>query len=116
MPDSEIAAALSATLPPDCVLSRPEERRPYECAALTAFRELPAVVVLPRTEEEVRRVLLTCSRLQVPLVARGSGTGLSGGGTPHPQGGLLSGARMNRVLAVDAHNGCARVQPGGRNH
>src|SRR5580658_9199903 len=63
MPDSDIAAALSATLPPDCVLSRPEERRPYECDALTAFRELPAVVVLPRTEEEVRRVLLTCARM-----------------------------------------------------
>jgi glycolate oxidase len=112
MPDSDIAAALSATLPPDCVLSRPEERRPYECDALTAFRELPAVVVLPRTEEEVRRVLLTCSRLKVPLVARGSGTGLSGGATPHPQGVLLSCARMNRVLGVDPQNRCARLQPG----
>jgi glycolate oxidase len=112
MPDSDIAAALSATLPPDCVLSRPEERRPYECDALTAFRELPAVVVLPRTEEEVRRVLLTCSRLQVPLVARGSGTGLSGGATPHPQGVLLSCARMNRVLGIDPQNRCARLQPG----
>ncbi len=112
MPDSDIAAALSATLPPDCVLSRPEERRPYECDALTAFRELPAVVVLPRTEEEVRRVLLTCNRLQVPLVARGSGTGLSGGATPHPQGVLLSCARMNRVLGIDPQNRCARLQPG----
>src|ERR1700733_3579092 len=112
MPDSDIAAALSATLPPDCVLSRPEERRPYECDALTAFRELPAVVVLPRTEEEVRRVLLTCSRLQVPLVARGSGAGLSGGATPHPQGVLLSCARMNRVLGIDPQNRCARLQPG----
>jgi glycolate oxidase len=112
MPDSDIAAALSATLPPDCVLSRPEERRPYECDALTAFRELPAVVVLPRTEGGVRRVLLTCSRLQVPLVARGSGTGLSGGATPHPQGVLLSCARMNRVLGIDPQNRCARLQPG----
>jgi glycolate dehydrogenase FAD-linked subunit len=112
MPGSDIAAALSATLPPDCVLSRPEERRPYECDALTAFRELPAVVVLPRTEEEVQRVLLTCSRLKVPLVARGSGTGLSGGATPHPQGVLLSCARMNRVLDIDPHNRCARLQPG----
>jgi glycolate oxidase len=73
---------------------------------------LPAVVVLPRTEEEVRRVLLTCSRLQVPLVARGSGTGLSGGATPHPQGVLLSCARMNRVLGIDPQNRCARLQPG----
>jgi glycolate oxidase len=112
MPGSDIAAALSATLPPDCVLARPEERRPYECDALTAFRELPAVVVLPRTEEEVQRVLVTCSRLGVPLVARGSGTGLSGGATPHPQGVLMSCARMNRVLAIDPHNRCARLQSG----
>src|ERR1700724_3823998 len=104
MPGSDIAAALAATLPPDCVLARPEERRPYECDALTAFRELPAVGVLPRTEEEVQRVLITCSRLGVPLVARGSGTGLSGGATPHPQGVLLSCARMNRVLEVDPLN------------
>ncbi len=112
MPGSDIAAALAATLPPDCVLARPEERRPYECDALTAFRELPAVVVLPRTEEEVQRVLITCSRLGVPLVARGSGTGLSGGATPHPQGVLLSCARMNRVLAIDPRSRCARLQPG----
>ena len=107
-----IAAALRAVLPADCVLERAEERRPYECDALPAFRELPAVVVLPRTEEQVRQTLLTCHRLKVPIVARGSGTGLSGGATPHPAGVLLSCARMSRVLEVDPLNRSARLEPG----
>jgi glycolate oxidase len=109
---SDIATALRAVLPSDCVLSRSEERRPYECDALTAFRELPAVVALPRNEAEVLRVLLTCNRLGVPLVARGSGTGLSGGATPHAGGVLLSCARMNRLLAIDPDNRIARLEPG----
>jgi glycolate dehydrogenase FAD-linked subunit len=112
MTDNDLATALRAVLPPDCVLSQLEERRPYECDGLTAFRELPAVVALPRTDEELRQVLLTCSRLKVPLVARGSGTGLSGGATPHPRGVLLSCARMNRVLEIDPLNRTARLQPG----
>jgi glycolate oxidase len=112
-PDAaDIAAALRAVLPDDCVLERAEERRPYECDGLTAFRELPAVVVLPRSEEEVRRTLLTCHRLGVPLVARGSGTGLSGGATPHRSGVLMSCARMNRVLEIDPDNRIARLEPG----
>ena len=109
---TDIAAALRAVLPGDRVLERAEERRPYECDGLTAFRELPALVVLPRTEDEVRRTLLTCHRLRVPLVARGSGTGLSGGATPHPSGVLLSCARMSRVLEVDPVNRIARLEPG----
>jgi glycolate oxidase len=112
MRESDLAAALGAILPPECVLAREEERRAYECDALTAFRELPALVVLPRTGEQVRRVLLTCSEFKVPVVARGSGTGLSGGSLPHPQGVLLSCARMNRVLEIDALNRIARLEPG----
>ncbi|HVN45082.1 MAG TPA: FAD-linked oxidase C-terminal domain-containing protein [Steroidobacteraceae bacterium] len=108
----DIAAALRAVLPAECVLEGAEERRPYECDGLTAFRDLPAVVVLPRTAEEVRQTLLTCRRLEVPLVARGSGTGLSGGATPHPSGVLLSCSRMSRVLEVDPVNRLARVEPG----
>jgi glycolate oxidase len=112
-PDAtDIARALRAVLPADCLLERAEERRPYECDGLTAFRSVPAVVVLPRTDEEVRRTLLTCHRLKVPLVARGSGTGLSGGATPHPSGVLLSCARMSRILEVDPINRIARVEPG----
>jgi len=112
MSGSDVVAALREMLPGDCVLSREEERRPYECDGLTALRELPAVVVLPRTDDEVRQVLLTCNRLNVPLVARGSGTGLSGGATPHAQGVLMSCARMNRVLEVDPVSRIARLQPG----
>ena len=108
----DIVAALRAVLPAECVLERPEERRPYECDGLTAFRAVPAAVVLPRTEEEVLRALLTCHRLKVPLVARGSGTGLSGGATPHPAGVLLSCARMSRVLEIDPVTRIARVEPG----
>jgi glycolate oxidase len=109
---TDIVAALRAVLPGDRVLERAEERRPYECDGLTSFRELPALVVLPRTEDEVRQTLLTCHRLGVPLVARGSGTGLSGGATPHPSGVLLSCARMSRVLEVDPVNRIARLEPG----
>src|SRR5947208_11527561 len=112
MPKADIAAALRTVLPADCLLWREEDRRPYECDALTAVRRLPALVALPRTEEQVRQVLLTCSRLGIPVVARGAGTGLSGGSTPHAQGVLLSCARLNRILAIDAHERIARLEPG----
>ena len=115
MPETDIVNALRAVLPEDCLLWQAEDRRPYECDGLTAFRELPGLVVLPRTEEQVRAILRVCTRLQVPLVARGSGTGLSGGATPHPQGVLLSLARMNRILAIDPTARTARLEPGVRN-
>ena len=73
-------------LPADIVLSRDEELHPYECDGLSVFRQKPMLVVLPRTEEEVRQVLVTCRRLEVPVVARGAGTGLSGGAMPHAVG------------------------------
>ena len=112
MAEADIAAALRTFLPEDCVLSREEERRPYECDGLTVFRQLPGLVVLPRTEQQLHQVLLTCSRLGVPVVARGAGTGLSGGSTPHAQGVLLSCARLNRILEIDPHGRTARLEPG----
>jgi glycolate oxidase len=112
MAEAEIAAALRRFLPEDCVLSREEERRPYECDGLTVFRQLPRLVVLPRTEQQLHQVLLTCNRLKVPVVARGAGTGLSGGATPHAQGVLLSCARLNRILEIDPHGRTARLEPG----
>jgi glycolate oxidase len=112
MAEADIAAALRSFLPEDCVLSREEERRPYECDGLTVFRQLPGLVVLPRTGEQLRQVLLTCSRLEVPVVARGAGTGLSGGATPHARGVLLSCARLNRILEIDPHGRTARLEPG----
>jgi glycolate oxidase len=110
-----VVAALRNALPADCVLARDEELRPYECDGLTAFRQIPMVVVLPRTEEQVRDVLAVCYKLDVPVVARGSGTGLSGGAMPHASGVVLSLARMNRILTLDPVARTARVQPGVRN-
>ena len=112
MAEADIAAALRTFLPEDCLLSREEERRPYECDGLTVFRQLPGLVVLPRDEQQLHQVLLTCSRLKVPVVARGAGTGLSGGATPHAQGVLLSCARLNRILEIDPHGRTARLEPG----
>jgi len=111
----DIIAALAEVLPPDAVLATTEELHPYECDGLTVFRQLPKVVALPRTEEEVQAVLLACSRLAVPVVARGSGTGLSGGAMPHAGGVLLSLSRMNQILEIDPLSRTARLQPGVRN-
>ncbi len=110
-----VAEELRVLLPADVVLSRDEELRPYECDGLAAFRQQPMAVVLPRTEQQVRTLLLTCRRLGVPVVARGAGTGLSGGAMPHASGVVLSLARFDRILEIDAGARTARVQPGVRN-
>jgi glycolate oxidase len=99
----------------ESVLSREEERRPYECDGLSVYRELPLLVVLPETVEQVQRILRICAEHQVPVVARGAGTGLSGGALPLANGVLLSLAKFNRILGIDSDNRCARVQPGVRN-
>ncbi|HEX8962970.1 MAG TPA: FAD-linked oxidase C-terminal domain-containing protein [Rhodocyclaceae bacterium] len=107
--------ALRAALPAHCILAEEEELHPYECDGLSAYRRLPAVVVLPETVEQVQAVLAVCRRLAVPVVPRGAGTGLSGGALPLTNGVLLGLARFNRILAIDPDNRCARVQPGVRN-
>ena len=112
---SAVVAALRIALPAECVLAREEELRAYECDGLTAFRQIPLAVVLPRTEDQVREIISVCHRLDVPVVARGSGTGLSGGAMPHGAGVVLSLARMNRILELDPIARTARVQPGVRN-
>jgi glycolate oxidase len=111
----EVAAALRAFLPQRAVLSEEEDTRPYECDGLTAYRQLPMVVALPETEEQVRRILQTCSALEVPVVPRGAGTGLSGGALPSGDGVLLSMAKFMRIVRVDARARLAVVQPGVRN-
>jgi glycolate oxidase len=110
-----VAAALRAALPAHCVLVREEDTRPYECDGLSAFRQVPVAVVLPEDEEQVRRVLRTCRDHDVPVVARGAGTSLSGGSMPHASGVVLSLAKLNRILDVDPVSRTARVQPGVRN-
>jgi len=102
-------------LPAHCLLVDEEDLRPYECDGLTAYRELPLVVCLPETEGQVIDILRTCDDLGVPVVARGAGTGLSGGAMPHAQGVVLSLARFNKILRVDREARLAVVQPGVRN-
>ena len=110
-----VVSALRAFLPARAVLHEEEDTRPYECDGLTAYRQLPMVVALPETEEQVRRVLETCSSMNVPVVPRGAGTGLSGGALPPGDGVLLSMAKFMRVLRVDPRARTASVQPGVRN-
>jgi glycolate oxidase len=112
---SELVRELRRFLPPDSVLEQEEELRPYECDGLSAYRQLPLLVLLPRTVEEVQRILRLCHQRDVPVVARGAGTGLSGGALPLADGVVLSLARFNSILGIDAVNRTARVQPGVRN-
>jgi glycolate oxidase len=112
---AEVVAALSGCLPRTALLFRHEDTAPYECDALTAYRVAPLVVAIPETEAQVAAILKICHRLGVPVIARGAGTGLSGGVTPHPEGVVLSLAKFNKILAVDAAACTATVQCGVRN-
>ncbi|AZY49460.1 FAD-linked oxidase C-terminal domain-containing protein [Bordetella avium] len=111
----ELVQVLRTVLPHHCVLYREEDTRPYECDGLSLYRALPAVVALPETEAQVCQVLRVCKRLNVPLVARGAGTGLSGGAMPHKQGVLLGLSKLNRIKRIDPDAGVAVVEPGVRN-
>jgi glycolate oxidase len=112
---SALVARLRKILPDEAVKTGEEDLRPFESDGLTAFRQMPLVVVLPHTEAQVQAVLKLCFELDVPVVARGSGTGLSGGALPHAQGVLLSLSKFMSILEIDAEARCARVQPGVRN-
>ena len=111
----EVAQRLAASLPAAAVLTEREDLKPYECDGLSAYRETPLVAALPADEAEVAAVLATARASATPVVARGSGTGLSGGALPLADGILLSLARFNRVIAVDPAARLARVQPGVTN-
>jgi glycolate oxidase len=97
------------------ILTSEEERRPYECDGLSAYRYLPLIVVLPADSAQVQAILKICHEQSVPVVARGAGTGLSGGALPLEHGVLLSLARLNQIIEIDPDNSRARVQPGVRN-
>jgi glycolate oxidase len=109
------APTLRTILPPDALLSTDEELRPYECDGLSAYRTLPGLVALPHTIEQVAAILKLCHAHNVPVVARGAGTGLSGGALPRADGVLLSLAKFNRILDIDPLNRTATVEPGVRN-
>jgi len=112
---AEVVSRLREILPEGAVLHSAEDTRAYECDGLSAYRQLPMVVALPSNEDEVRAVLRVCHELKVPAIARGAGTGLSGGALPRDDGVLLSLSRMMKILSVDPVARIARVQPGVRN-
>ena len=111
----QLATQLREVVAGHHVLSATEELKPYECDGLAAYQVVPLLVVLPGSVEEVQAVLKVCHAERVAVVARGAGTGLSGGALPHEDGVLLSLARLNEIISIDADNCCARVQPGVRN-
>jgi glycolate oxidase len=111
----EVVAALRAVLPGDCILFNEEDTRPYECDGLSAYRQLPMVVVLPNTEAQVVEILKACRDMKVRIVPRGAGTGLSGGALPIADGVVLSTARLNKIVKLDPNSRTAVVQPGVRN-
>ena len=112
---SALLAELAALLPPASLLIDFEDVKPYECDGLTAYRRLPFAVALPADEAQVVAMLEACHRHRVPVVARGAGTGLSGGATPVTDGVVLSLAKFMRILEIDPAARTARVQPGVRN-
>ncbi|MEF7613652.1 FAD-linked oxidase C-terminal domain-containing protein [Aquincola sp. MAHUQ-54] len=112
---AQVIEALAPLLPKHALLWRGEDTVPYECDGLTAYREQPLLVALPETEAQVSAVLKACHALGVPVVARGAGTGLSGGAMPHKLGVTLSLAKFNKIVKVDAYARTAVVQCGVRN-
>ena len=110
-----IVKALSVHLPEHALIWHKEDTTPFECDGLTAYRQRPMVVALPETYTQVQAVLKACSQLNVPVVARGAGTGLSGGAMPHAQGVTLSMAKFNQILKLDPVSRTAVVQCGVRN-
>ena len=102
--DSAILNEFRAVVGEGGLVSSPEELHTYECDGLTNFRVLPRAVLLPSSAEQVQSIVRICHREKIPFVARGSGTGLSGGALPVENGIVLSLARMNRILEVDIPN------------
>ena len=112
---TELVRRLSAVLAPEGLLHRAEDLHPYECDGLSAHCQVPLAVALPENEEQVQKLLRICHEAHVPVVARGAGTGLSGGAMPHAQGVTLGLSKLKRILEIDPVARTARLQPGVRN-
>ena len=115
MTTSTWLAALAEIYPPDRLLTQPAQVTPYESDALTAYRQRPAAVVIPETQDEVIETVRLCHRYGVPFVARGSGTSLSGGSLPIEDGLLITLNRLNRIVQLDPEERIAVVEPGAIN-
>ncbi|MCW0211837.1 MAG: FAD-binding protein, partial [Pseudonocardia sp.] len=113
--DPRARAAFAAAIGAENVIDDPVERRAYECDGLTGYRVVPDMVLLPRSAEQVAAGVRVCHEFGIPFVARGAGTGLSGGALPVADGVVISLARLKRVLEVDAPNRRAVVEPGVTN-
>jgi glycolate oxidase len=115
MKAASLFEALAAVVPADCLKIAEEDMRPYECDGLSMYRALPKCVVLPENEAQLAAVMKICHAQRVSVVARGAGTGLSGGAMPDPDSILLSTAKMMRMISIDPLACTAVVQPGVRN-
>ena len=111
----EFRAAVAGALPPRALVTEPAQLRTYECDALTGHRAVPDLVVIPGSAAEVQQVVRLCHAHRVPFVARGAGTGLSGGALPVADGVVISLTRLNRVLEIDLERGRVVVEPGVTN-
>lgn len=110
----ELRQAIGTPSPghPDGLILERDQLQTYECDALTAFRTVPSAVLLPRSAEQVQAIVRVCAKYRIPFVARGSGTGLSGGALPAEGGIVISFSRMNRILEIDLPNRRVVVEPG----
>ncbi|HHO59759.1 MAG TPA: FAD-binding protein [Thiotrichales bacterium] len=113
--NSGIIRQLATILPEPQLLYETEDLKPYECDALSVYHALPLAVALPDTEAQGQAILKCCAAENIAVVARGAGTGLSGGALPVENGIILSLARLNKIISIDSENFCAVVQPGVRN-
>jgi len=111
----QLAEQLRAILPSGSVLTDAEDLKPYELDGLSAYRQMPMIVAIPETEQQASKILQACHAAGVPVVARGAGTGLSGGALPLGDGVLLSMARFKKIVHIDPLARIARVQSGVRN-
>jgi glycolate oxidase len=111
----QILAELHAAVSEGSLITQPSQLQTYECDGLTNFRTLPAAVTLPRNSTEVQKIVRICAKHKIPFVARGAGTGLSGGALPTEGSVVISLARMNRILSVDLDNARITVEPGVTN-
>ncbi len=113
--DAVLLRRLQTILPSHAVITDARAKKPFETDGLTAVKQMPGVVVLPESVDQVRAILRVCREQRVPVVTRGAGTGLSGGARPAPDGVLLGLSKLTRILELDADNRIARVEPGVRN-
>lgn len=111
----ELCRLFREFIDPVYVIADRETQKPYECDGLSMYCEMPLLVVLPETVEQVQQVMRICHHYQIPVVARGAGTGLCAGAMPNEDGVLLSLAKFNQILEIDALARTARLQPGVRN-